>query len=160
MPLDLIDRLRERDHAVIVISHALDHVIDIADRAVVLRRGRKVGEEVPSRENQQRIVSLIVGGEGGAVDLAIGDLFGSILFNVNLLGVFDVLSFEHPLLLTVSPQHAVTGLTAILMAGIASVELIYRPKKKTMGWLSTGAFLLAFLYACNVLWQFLTGVRT
>jgi ABC-type sugar transport system ATPase subunit len=62
--LDLINRLRESNHAVIVISHALDHVIDIADRAVVLRRGRKVGEEVPTRDNQQRIVSLIVGGEG------------------------------------------------------------------------------------------------
>jgi ABC-type sugar transport system ATPase subunit len=62
--LDLIGRLREAGHAVIVISHALDHVIDIADRAVVLRRGRKVGEEIPTRESQQRIVSLIVGGEG------------------------------------------------------------------------------------------------
>ena len=62
--LDLISRLREADHAVIVISHALDHVIEIADRAVVLRRGRKVGEEVPNRDSQQRIVSLIVGGEG------------------------------------------------------------------------------------------------
>jgi len=62
--LDLIGRLREANYAVIVISHALDHVIDIADRAVVLRRGRKVGEEIPTRENQQRIVSLIVGGEG------------------------------------------------------------------------------------------------
>jgi ABC-type sugar transport system ATPase subunit len=62
--LDLISRLRAADFAVIVISHALDHVIDIADRAAVLRRGRKVGEEVPTRENQQRIVSLIVGGEG------------------------------------------------------------------------------------------------
>ena len=62
--LDLITRLRDSNYAVIVISHALDHVIDIADRAVVMRRGRKVGEEVPTRVNQQRIVSLIVGGEG------------------------------------------------------------------------------------------------
>ena len=62
--LDLIVRLRAANYAVIVISHALDHVIDIADRAVVMRRGRKVGEELPTRENQQRIVSLIVGGEG------------------------------------------------------------------------------------------------
>ena len=54
--LDLILRLRDAGHAVIVISHALDHVIEIADRAVVMRRGRKVGEEIPSRENQQRIV--------------------------------------------------------------------------------------------------------
>lgn len=62
--LDLITRLREENHAVVVISHALDHVIEIADRAIVMRRGRKVGEELPTRDNQQRIVSLIVGGEG------------------------------------------------------------------------------------------------
>jgi ABC-type sugar transport system ATPase subunit len=62
--LDLIDRLRREDHAVLVISHAMDHVIEIADRAVVMRRGRKVGEEADLRGNQQRIVSLIVGGEG------------------------------------------------------------------------------------------------
>ncbi len=59
--LDLIRRLRTGGHAVIVISHALDHVTEVADRAVVMRRGRKVGEEIPSPESQQRIVALIVG---------------------------------------------------------------------------------------------------
>ena len=61
--LDLIVRLRDQGKAVIVISHALDHVIEVADRAIVMRRGRVVGEEIPTRENQPRIVSLIVGGE-------------------------------------------------------------------------------------------------
>jgi D-xylose transport system ATP-binding protein len=61
--LDLIKRLRDEGRAVIVISHAMDHVIEIADRAVVMRRGRKVGEEVPHADNRQRIVSLIVGGD-------------------------------------------------------------------------------------------------
>jgi D-xylose transport system ATP-binding protein len=60
--LDLILRLRDEDRAVIVVSHAMDHVMEIADRAVVLRRGRKVGEAVPTPDNQQQIVSLIVGG--------------------------------------------------------------------------------------------------
>ena len=59
--LDLILRLREEGHAVIVISHAMDHVTEVADRAVVMRRGRKVGEEIPSPETQERIVALIVG---------------------------------------------------------------------------------------------------
>jgi ABC-type sugar transport system ATPase subunit len=59
--LDLIHRLRAEGHAVIVISHALDHVTEVADRAVVMRRGRKVGEEVPSPDSQERIVALIVG---------------------------------------------------------------------------------------------------
>jgi ABC-type sugar transport system ATPase subunit len=60
--LDLIRRLRDDGKAVIVISHALDHVMEVADRAVVLRRGRKVGDLPASREAHQRIVSLIVGG--------------------------------------------------------------------------------------------------
>jgi D-xylose transport system ATP-binding protein len=60
--LDLILRLRDEGRAVIVVSHAMDHVMEIADRAVVMRRGRKVGEEIPTPANQQKIVSLIVGG--------------------------------------------------------------------------------------------------
>jgi ABC-type sugar transport system ATPase subunit len=62
--LDIIKRLRDEGKAVVVISHAMDHVIEVADRAVVMRRGRKVGELVPSEESRERIVSLIVGGEG------------------------------------------------------------------------------------------------
>ena len=61
--LDLIIRLRDSGHAVIVISHAMDHVMEVANRAIVMRRGRKVGEAVPDRESQQRIVALIVGSD-------------------------------------------------------------------------------------------------
>jgi D-xylose transport system ATP-binding protein len=62
--LDLINRLRGEGKAVIVISHAMDHVIEVADRAMVMRRGRVVGQLIPTRESRQQIVSLIVGGEG------------------------------------------------------------------------------------------------
>ena len=60
--LDLILRLRSENMAVVVISHAMDHVMEVADRAVVFRRGRKVGELIPSAETYAEIVSLIVGG--------------------------------------------------------------------------------------------------
>jgi len=61
--LDLVVRLRDGGHAVIVISHAMDHVMEVADRAAVMRRGRKVGEVAPVRESRARILSLIMGGE-------------------------------------------------------------------------------------------------
>jgi ABC-type sugar transport system ATPase subunit len=61
--LDLILRLRDDGRAVIVISHAMDHVMEVADRAVVMRRGRTVGEQIPRAENRARIVSLIIGGD-------------------------------------------------------------------------------------------------
>ena len=60
--LDLILRLRSEQKAVLVVSHAMDHVMEVADRAIVLRRGRNVGELVPSTETYSSIVSLIVGG--------------------------------------------------------------------------------------------------
>jgi len=61
--LDLVKRLPERDISVILISHNLDHVMQVADRAVVMRRGRSVGEATPTAENHERIVSLIVGAQ-------------------------------------------------------------------------------------------------
>ena len=60
--LDLILRLREEGTSIVVVSHAMDHVMEVANRAVVLRRGRKVGELVPSADTYHDIVSLIVGG--------------------------------------------------------------------------------------------------
>jgi D-xylose transport system ATP-binding protein len=62
--LDLILRLREEGKAVVVVSHAMDHVMEVADRAVIMRRGTKVGELIPSAETHAQIVSLIVGGGG------------------------------------------------------------------------------------------------
>jgi ABC-type sugar transport system ATPase subunit len=61
--LELVRRLRDEGRAVLVISHAMDHVMQVADRVVVLRRGRKVGELIPSSETHKQIESLIVGGD-------------------------------------------------------------------------------------------------
>ena len=62
--LDLIVQLRAEGNAVILITHNMEHVVELADRAIVLRQGRKVGELKPSRDNQHELVSLIVGAEG------------------------------------------------------------------------------------------------
>jgi D-xylose transport system ATP-binding protein len=59
--LDLVERLRASGNAVILITHNMEHVVDIADRAMVMRRGRKVGEARPSAQTRQEIVSMIVG---------------------------------------------------------------------------------------------------
>jgi D-xylose transport system ATP-binding protein len=59
--LDLVAQLRDEGNAVILITHNMEHVTELASRAVVLRQGRKVGEVVPTRTNQQELVSMIVG---------------------------------------------------------------------------------------------------
>ena len=59
--LDLIAQLRAEGKAVILITHNMEHVVELADRAVVLRQGCKVGELKPNRANRQKLVSMIVG---------------------------------------------------------------------------------------------------
>ena len=61
--LDLIVQLRAEGNAVILITHNMEHVVELADRAIVLRQGRKVGELRPDRSNRQDLVSMIVGAE-------------------------------------------------------------------------------------------------
>jgi ABC-type sugar transport system ATPase subunit len=62
--LDLVRRLKDDGVAVILVSHSMDQVMAVADRAIVLRRGRSVGETVPTAENHEQLVSWIVGAAG------------------------------------------------------------------------------------------------
>ena len=61
--LRLIRDATEQGVSVIVISHNMEHVMQVADRAVVLRQGRYIGEEKPSKETHERLVGMIVGGD-------------------------------------------------------------------------------------------------
>jgi D-xylose transport system ATP-binding protein len=59
--LNLVSTLRDHGNAVILITHNMEHVVELADRAMVLRQGRKVGELMPDGSNKQDLVSMIVG---------------------------------------------------------------------------------------------------
>jgi len=57
----IIKRLRERNVAVLFISHHLDEVFAVADRVTVLRDGRAVGTRVAADVTTQDLLELIFG---------------------------------------------------------------------------------------------------
>lgn len=59
--LQLTRRLAERGCAVVLISHNIADVFEVADRMVVFRRGRKVAERRKADTTPEEIVSLITG---------------------------------------------------------------------------------------------------
>jgi ABC-type sugar transport system ATPase subunit len=61
--LRLVRQLPENGVAVILISHNLEEVISVADRCVILRQGKMVGEIAATQANHETMVSLIVGGK-------------------------------------------------------------------------------------------------
>ncbi|MFF3322684.1 ATP-binding cassette domain-containing protein [Streptomyces sp. NPDC002889] len=65
--LDLVERLRERGHAVILISHNMADVKAVADKVAVLRLGRNNGVFDVKSTSQEEIISAITGATDNAV---------------------------------------------------------------------------------------------
>ncbi|WP_031086322.1 ATP-binding cassette domain-containing protein [Streptomyces sp. NRRL WC-3549] len=65
--LDLVERLRERGHAVILISHNMADVKAVADKVAVLRLGRNNGIFDVRTTSQEEIISAITGATENAV---------------------------------------------------------------------------------------------
>ena len=59
--LDLIRRLREQGIAIVLISHRMPDVFAVADRILVLRRGRKVAEKAIADSSPEEVTGLITG---------------------------------------------------------------------------------------------------
>jgi len=66
----------------------------------------------------------------GAIDMAVGNLFGSNLFNIAVLALDDILYVKGPLLLWISSTHTVAAVSAICMTAIAIIGLTYRTTNK------------------------------
>lgn len=84
----------------------------------------------------------------GALDLAIANLLGSNLFDIFVLGIDDIFYAKGPILSHVSPVHAFSAWSAVVMTGLVIVSLLYRPVKRLFriaGWTSLGLFLLYML---------------
>jgi D-xylose transport system ATP-binding protein len=60
--LDLVKRLAEQGQAVVIISHNLHDIFEVADRITVLRLGKNSGVFERAKTTQQEIVSAITAG--------------------------------------------------------------------------------------------------
>lgn len=85
----------------------------------------------------------------GALDLAIGNLVGSNLFNLAILGIDDLLYLEGPLLASVAPSHAMSAIAAAVMSGALIVALVARPAARLLNAIGWTSVLIALVYFVN-----------
>lgn len=64
--LNLIRQLRDKGIAVVLISHRMPDVFTVADRVIVMRRGRKVADKKIAASSPEEVTGLIT----GAIELA------------------------------------------------------------------------------------------
>jgi cation:H+ antiporter len=93
----------------------------------------------------------------GALDMAIGNLLGSNLFNVTILAIDDLFYRHRPLLADAAPVHAGTAVAGVMMTGLVMIGLVMRPRGRVLrvtSWISIG---LVAAYGLNAALVFLAA---
>ena len=85
----------------------------------------------------------------GALDMAIGNLLGSNLFDVAIVAVDDLFYLPGPLLSHVADMHAFSAFSALTMTGAVIVGLVYRPRRRFFGLVGWIGLLLLVVYLVN-----------
>jgi cation:H+ antiporter len=95
------------------------------------------------------VVVSVTAARIGAVDMAAGNLFGSNLFNMFVIGLDDVLMVKGPMLGAVEPSHLIALGGAIGMTAIAIIGMTYRAasKRHRLSWDAVGMVLVYGLSA-------------
>ncbi|MBN2265537.1 MAG: sodium:calcium antiporter [Candidatus Aminicenantes bacterium] len=90
----------------------------------------------------------------GAVDMAVGNIFGSNIFNMFMLALQDIFYFKGPILSRVESQHLIPSLLAIAMTGLAIAGLIYNAEKKHFIW-AWDSFGIILIFAVDLVLLYL-----
>ncbi|WP_417622484.1 sodium:calcium antiporter [Parasphingorhabdus sp.] len=104
------------------------------------------------------LVVIITAMRLGRIDMAIAGLLGSNLFDILIIAIDDIAYVDGSIYAAASPVHAVSALAAVMMSGIFTVALLYRPGNRffgIIGWVSI-ALITVFLLSSYIL--YLQGV--
>lgn len=81
-----------------------------------------------------------------AVDLAVSNIFGSNIFNMAILGIYDLAYFQGDLWSNISSVHIFTSIVAMMMTSVAIVGLIYRAARPSRLYITWDGLALIVLY--------------
>jgi cation:H+ antiporter len=82
----------------------------------------------------------------GAVDLAVSNIFGSNIFNIAALAIYDIFYLKGNMWAEMAPIHGFTAVASALMTALAIVGLVYQATKKPRWFVSWAGLMLILLY--------------
>ena len=91
----------------------------------------------------------------GSLDIAVGNLLGSNVFNMFILGIDDVFYREGSLFKDISPSHLLSVFITIIMTAVVGLGLLFKPKKKQVWHFSIDTFIIIVLYIALIIYLFI-----
>ncbi|HCY90168.1 MAG TPA: sodium:proton exchanger [Chitinophagaceae bacterium] len=90
----------------------------------------------------------------GSMDMAVGNLLGSNVFNMLILSIDDIMYTNGPILSSVNPIHALSGLFTLLMTSVVGIGILQHvPKKRLV--LGIDALIIIILYLILIISLFI-----
>lgn len=88
----------------------------------------------------------------GTIDLAIGNVFGSNIFNIAILALDDILYTKGPIFLFTSPNHIIPVLGTIIITAIGIIGIVFKAKKKWKLAIDTSLILVVYALMMGLLY--------
>jgi cation:H+ antiporter len=93
----------------------------------------------------------------GAIDLAIGNVLGSNLFNITLFFVYDLADGRANFWASLTTENAFAAVMTIMMTGVVIISLMYRASPKTPYRISWDGLAIAGMYVGSMALLYLLG---
>lgn len=90
----------------------------------------------------------------GALDLAVGNLLGSNVFNMFILSIDDIFYREGSLFAAISKSHLLSVFITIIMTAVVGLSLVFKPNKKLLRLIGLDTFIILVLYLVLILYLF------
>jgi cation:H+ antiporter len=93
----------------------------------------------------------------GAIDLAIGNVLGSNLFNIMLFSIYDLVDGKGNFWASLTNSNAFAAVMTMMMTGVVIISLMYRASPKTPYRFSWDGLALAGMYLGSIALLYLLG---
>jgi cation:H+ antiporter len=93
----------------------------------------------------------------GAIDLAIGNVLGSNLFNVTMFFIYDLADGRQNFWAALNNANGFAAVMTIMMTGVIIISLMYRASPKTPYRISWDGIFIAALYLGSIALLYLLG---
>lgn len=88
----------------------------------------------------------------GSIDMAMGNLFGSNIFNIGILALDDLMYTKGPIFLYTSPNHIIPVLGTIIITAIGIIGIVYKSEKRWKLTIDTTAILFVYILTMVLLY--------
>lgn len=134
----------------------VDSANQIAD-ATGLSKGFIGASLIAITTSLPELVATIVAARIGAFDLAVGNLFGSNIFNLFVLGVFDFFYLPGRFLGAIDPSMAIVGLIVMTLTGLGLIGNLARVERRIF-FVEIDALLIFIGYFLGMVYLYTSGI--